>query len=119
VVSSSSIVVHVLEKVLAKEDASVAFSGASLPADQSRAAAAAAVKNAARARRPHPRPSSTQTMPPKKVVEEETLGPWALGRFSSNLKVRVVVSEPPLDRSSRDRRKKQTPFDRRSRRSRR
>tara|TARA_B100001778_G_C18298145_1_gene498549 strand:+ start:243 stop:461 length:219 start_codon:yes stop_codon:yes gene_type:complete len=27
-------------------------------------------------------------MPPKKVVEEEKLGPWALGRFSSNLKVR-------------------------------
>jgi obg-like ATPase 1 len=29
-------------------------------------------------------------MPPKKVVEEEKLGPWALGRFSSNLKVRVL-----------------------------
>jgi hypothetical protein len=28
-------------------------------------------------------------MPPKKVVEEEKLGPWALGRFSSNLKVRA------------------------------
>lgn len=27
-------------------------------------------------------------MPPKKVVEEEKRGPWALGRFSSNLKVR-------------------------------
>jgi hypothetical protein len=27
-------------------------------------------------------------MPPKKVVEEEVLGPWSLGRFSSNLKVR-------------------------------
>ena len=27
-------------------------------------------------------------MPPKKVVEEEKLGPWSLGRFSSNLKVR-------------------------------
>ena len=26
-------------------------------------------------------------MPPKKVVEEEKLGPWSLGRFSSNLKV--------------------------------
>ena len=34
-------------------------------------------------------------MPPKKVVEEEKLGPWALGRFSSNLKVRS------LKRSSR------------------
>jgi hypothetical protein len=30
-------------------------------------------------------------MPPKKVVEEEVLGPWSLGRFSSNLKVRVRV----------------------------
>uniref|UniRef100_A0A7S0RR38 Obg-like ATPase 1 n=1 Tax=Pyramimonas obovata TaxID=1411642 RepID=A0A7S0RR38_9CHLO len=29
-------------------------------------------------------------MPPKKVVEEEKLGPWALGRFSTNLKVGVV-----------------------------
>uniref|UniRef100_A0A6U0B7V5 Obg-like ATPase 1 n=1 Tax=Ostreococcus mediterraneus TaxID=1486918 RepID=A0A6U0B7V5_9CHLO len=29
-------------------------------------------------------------MPPKKVVEEEVLGPWALGRFSSNLKVGIV-----------------------------
>jgi obg-like ATPase 1 len=29
-------------------------------------------------------------MPPKKVVEEEKLGPWALGRFSSNLKVGLV-----------------------------
>ena len=28
-------------------------------------------------------------MPPKKVVEEVKLGPWALGRFSSNLKVRT------------------------------
>jgi hypothetical protein len=28
-------------------------------------------------------------MPPKKVVEEEVLGPWSLGRFSSNLKVRA------------------------------
>ena len=30
-------------------------------------------------------------MPPKKVVEEEVLGPWSLGRFSSNLKVRACV----------------------------
>ena len=30
-------------------------------------------------------------MPPKKVVEEEKLGPWALGRFSSNLKVRLQI----------------------------
>mmetsp|Transcript_1889 Transcript_1889/g.2084 ORF Transcript_1889/g.2084 Transcript_1889/m.2084 type:complete len:400 (-) Transcript_1889:244-1443(-) len=29
-------------------------------------------------------------MPPKKVVEEEKPGPWALGRFKSNLKVGVV-----------------------------
>lgn len=29
-------------------------------------------------------------MPPKKVVEEVKLGPWALGRFSTNLKVGVV-----------------------------
>lgn len=29
-------------------------------------------------------------MPPKKVVEEVKLGPWALGRFSSNLKVGIV-----------------------------
>lgn len=29
-------------------------------------------------------------MPPKKKVEEVKLGPWALGRFSSNLKVGVV-----------------------------
>jgi len=29
-------------------------------------------------------------MPPKKVVVEEKLEPWALGRFSSNLKVGVV-----------------------------
>lgn len=29
-------------------------------------------------------------MPPKKVVEEPKLGPWALGRFSKNLKVGVV-----------------------------
>jgi hypothetical protein len=27
------------------------------------------------------------TMPPKKVIVEEVLGPWALGRFSTNLKV--------------------------------
>ena len=31
-------------------------------------------------------------MPPKKVEIEEKLGPWALGRFTSNLKVR---REPP------------------------
>ena len=31
-------------------------------------------------------------MPPKKVETEEKLGPWALGRFTSNLKVR---REPP------------------------
>ena len=30
-------------------------------------------------------------MPPKKVVVEEKLEPWALGRFSSNLKARVRV----------------------------
>jgi hypothetical protein len=35
-------------------------------------------------------------MPPKKVVEEEVLGPWSLGRFSSNLKVRLDA----LDRAS-------------------
>ena len=35
-----------------------------------------------------PRTRPDDTMPPKKVVEEEKLGPWALGRFSSNLKVR-------------------------------
>ena len=31
-------------------------------------------------------------MPPKKkdAVEEEPLGPWSLGRFSSNLKVGIV-----------------------------
>jgi len=29
-------------------------------------------------------------MPPKKVVEEERLGPWALGKFSSRLKVGIV-----------------------------
>jgi len=29
-------------------------------------------------------------MPPKKVIVEEVLGPWALGRFSTNLKVGVV-----------------------------
>eukprot|EP00281_Chroomonas_sp_CCMP1168_P033013 CAMPEP_0206240152 /NCGR_PEP_ID=MMETSP0047_2-20121206/15783_1 /ASSEMBLY_ACC=CAM_ASM_000192 /TAXON_ID=195065 /ORGANISM="Chroomonas mesostigmatica_cf, Strain CCMP1168" /LENGTH=400 /DNA_ID=CAMNT_0053664909 /DNA_START=6 /DNA_END=1208 /DNA_ORIENTATION=+ len=29
-------------------------------------------------------------MPPKKVVEEEKLGPWALGRFSNRLKVGIV-----------------------------
>ena len=30
-------------------------------------------------------------MPPKKKeVEEEPLGPWSLGRFSSNLKVGIV-----------------------------
>ena len=31
----------------------------------------------------------TIKMPPKKQVEEEVLGPWSLGRFSSNLKVRA------------------------------
>merc|ERR1712100_366768 len=30
------------------------------------------------------------TMPPKKVVEEERLGPWCLGKFSSRLKVGIV-----------------------------
>jgi len=51
-------------------------------------------------------------MPPKKVVEEEVLGPWSLGRFSSNLKVRAtrenhapnaqkasIAPAPPRDRS--------------------
>lgn len=34
-------------------------------------------------------------MPPKKAVEEEVLGPWSLGRFSSNLKARTTRKNRP------------------------
>jgi len=51
---------------------------------------------AAGASPPAPNLEAPPAMPPKKVVQEEVLGPWSLGRFSSNLKVRFDA----LDRAS-------------------
>ena len=39
-------------------------------------------------------------MPPKKNEPEEKLGPWALGRFTSNLKVNLARPRLTADRAS-------------------
>ena len=39
-------------------------------------------------------------MPPKKVEPEEKLGPWALGRFTTNLKLNLARSRLTADRAS-------------------
>lgn len=46
-------------------------------------------------------------MPPKKVESEEKLGPWALGRFTSNLKVNLA--RPRLTATARADRSKRHP----------
>jgi len=43
---------------------------------------------------------SLREMPPKKVEPEEKLGPWALGRFTSNLKVNLARPRLTADRAS-------------------